>query len=270
MSYRDRGHYYVDGVLIDGMSKVQCRQQGGIPSVTTKIANWASPNLMFWKIEENLKAAYEILDVSIGMSFDDFKKAVADEYYRVHNEIKLGTAVHEILDKLIKNSVESRLFMSFYQDYADPSISELFESVQLAYDWFKSYVKQGISESIVYDKTSRIAGTCDVNGRIITPDNGEVVGGVDWKCSYVKKHPGWRKKDNVMKSLGFKKTDDYRMQLGAYGKVLEWEGAYIVKISTNPMVPGIQPMFFPKEELVKGYTAYAHVARAWDILNGYT
>ena len=66
---------------------------------------------------------------------------------------------------------------------------------------------------------------------------------------------------------GPKKEVNHRMQLGAYGRVEGWEHAWIVVISTNPDVQGIKPIWYDKAELVKGYKAYAHVSRAYDILN---
>jgi len=267
--YQDRGHYYLNGVLNSELTKAKCRDAGGIPSVTTKIDSWTDSGLMFWKIGENLEAAYAVLDKSIGLSLADFKELVAIEYYRTHNALRLGTFIHDILHQLISNGIENRLFMSFFKEYADPQIQELFESVQMAYEWYLEHFDQAQSEKILYEKDTGISGTCDLTGMLLSPDGTKIVGGADWKCTYVKKHPGYYKKDGKMKSLGIKKSNDNKMQLGAYGKVLGWEGAYIVKISTNPMVSGIQPQWYSKEELVKGYTAYAHVARAYDIFNGF-
>ncbi|RLC32367.1 MAG: hypothetical protein DRH37_00735 [Deltaproteobacteria bacterium] len=269
MSYQDRGHYYVNGVLTDHMTKAKCRDAGGIPSVTTKIDSWTDSGLVFWKIRENIDAAYRVIDSGIGVSAEDFRKLVADEFYRVHNELFLGSYIHDILDKLIKNGVENRLFMSFYKEYADRQITDLFESVQMAYEWYREHVDQAKTEQVLYDQELRISGTCDVNGMIISPDGTKVPGGVDWKCSYVKKHPGYKKADGTMKSFGFSKSVDYSMQLGAYGRVCGWKGAYIVKVSTNPLIPGVQALWYDQEELLKGYKIYGHVARAYDLINGY-
>lgn len=268
--FRDDGHYYINGILMEGMTKAQCRKEGGLPSVTTKIGSWNDDGLIFWKIDENIQAAYAVLGDAIGVSLEDFRAMVASEFYRTHNYIRLGTDIHAVLYNLVRNTVRQDKFMSWYKEYSPPSVADQFESVQMAYEWYKEHVKQGVSELVVYDKETGIAGTADINGLIVTPDGETIPGGVDWKCTYVKKHPGYRKADGAMKSFGIKKDIKNQMQAGAYGRVLGWKGAYIVKISTNTMVPGVQAQWYNQEDLIKGYKAYAYIARAYDIINGYT
>jgi hypothetical protein len=267
--FRDDGHYYLNGVLIDRMTKAQCRDQGGLPSVTTKTGSWNDEGLIFWKIDENIQAAYAVLDGAIGVSLDDFRKLVAEEFYRTHNYIRLGTAIHDVLNKLAKQGIRNDIFMSWYREHCPPETAEFFESVQMAWSWYQEHVEQGMTELILCDKETGIAGTCDVNGLIISPDGEHLPGGVDWKCTYVKKHPGYRKSDGVMKSFGIKKDIKNQMQAGAYGRVLGWKGAYIVKISTNTLVPGIQAQWYSHEDLIKGYKMYAYIARAYDLINGF-
>ena len=266
MMYKDNGHYYVDGALIDNLTVSKCRDLGGIPSVTTKLEYYSPPGLKFWAIEENLIAAYEILNGN-EMTIDEFIDRTREEFYRTHNHLVIGTLVHDILDKLIKNAVKMKEFNLFYRTYADTKIIELADSVYEAYQWFNDVSSGGVSEKIVYDKEKRIAGTADFSG-IIKFNGKRIRGGIDWKTKYVKRHPGFRK-DGRKKSLGIKKDVKHQMQLGAYGAVEVWEAAYIVNISTNPDVPGIMVHEYSANDLVKGYKMFTGIAKTFDIAHGY-
>jgi hypothetical protein len=267
MQYQDRGHYYVDEVLIDGLTMAKCREAGGIPSVTTKLANWSSPSLKFWAIEENLNAAYKVLN-GMEMDRETFDRLVKEEFYRVHNHLHIGTLVHDIMDKLIKNSVKLSEYSMFFREYADPKIIELLDSVESAYEWFLLVAKNGVSEKIIYDKDRLIAGTADFSG--FSMDDGKLKRtGIDWKTKYIKKHPGYSSVTKEMKSFKIRKEDSYKMQLGAYGAVERWEIAYNVFISSNPDVPGIQVQKFSTKDLVDGYQAFHHISKTYDILNGF-
>jgi hypothetical protein len=59
------------------------------------------------------------------------------------------------------------------------------------------------------------------------------------------------------------------MQLGAYGRVENWAKAFLVTISTNPLIPGIQVHEYSTDQLREGYAAFQHLSQAYDILNGF-
>jgi hypothetical protein len=266
--FQDRGHYYVEGILMEGMTMAQCREQGGLPSVTTILDHWQSPGLTFWKINENVEAAYRCIDSALRMdtSLDEWKKLVADEFYRVNNHLQVGTDVHDIMEKLIKNGVSLDQFSDFFHEYASFRIRNVPISIRQAYAWYLDNCKNAACEKIIYDKANRIAGTADVSGMVRDDKETLGVGGVDWKHRFIKQHPGY-KKDGTMKALRYSKDEKHMMQVGAYGKVEKWMHAWVVVISTNPDVQGIKPMFYGFEELKKGYMAYAHISRTYDILN---
>ncbi len=267
--FKDDGHYYLNEMLIEGMTKAQCRDQGGIPSVTTKIGSWNDNGIIFWKINENIEAAYAVLDRANDITLEDFKKIVADEFYRTHNYIRLGTRIHDVLGKAINQGIPNNGFVAFYKAHAHESVADLFESVQIAYEWYLETVSQCHAEVVLYDKEAGISGTCDIDGVITTPDGAIIPGGVDWKCSFIKRHPGFRKTDGRQKSFGKSKDIKHKMQLGPYGRVRGWRGAYLVYISTNPLVPGIQVQYYDEADLHEGFRAYAYIARAYDVINGF-
>lgn len=268
--WKDRGHYYLNRVLMEGMTMAQCRDAGGLPSVTTKISSWLDDGIVFWKIDENVEAAYNCIDraVSISASLDEFRKMVADEFYRVHTELIVGDMVHDIMDKLIKNAVKLEHFSQFFPEYAAPMIREIPLSIKAAYAWFLDNTDQAASEKLIYNEASGIAGTADVSGMVRDESGNLAVGGVDWKSKFIKKHPGF-KKDNTMRAFQVRKNPQHVMQLGAYGKEEGWNHGWVVIISTNPDVQGIKPMFYDQAALAKGYKIYAHTARAYDIQNGF-
>jgi hypothetical protein len=248
-----------------------CREQGGIPSVTTKIANWNDPGLMFWKIGENVEAAYNCIDAAISSkaTLEDFRRLTAEEFYRVHNEMRLGNLIHEILEQAITTAIPLQNFQQFFTGHADSQIQNLMFSCKAAYAWGLEVISQGSAEKIIYSKEYGISGTADVDGMIRTKAEDLLRGGIDWKTKYIKKHPGFGKEGQRLALKGPKKEDNHRMQLGAYGRVQEWEHGWICYVSTNPDVQGIKPIWYSKEELVKGYRAYAYISKAYDILNGY-
>lgn len=271
MHFRDRGHYYLNGILVDDLTMATCREQGGIPSVTTKIGSYMDPGLMFWKIGENIEAAFNSIDAAIACDADleQFRVLVADEYYRMHNEMRLGTKIHYIMDKALTEGILLQNFQQFFAGHADSEIKDLVFSCKAAFAWALDTISQGRFEHTIYSKEHGISGTCDGTGMVATPKGDHLIGGIDWKCKRIKIHPGF-KADGQMKAMkGPKKEDAHRMQLGAYGRVEGWEHAYICVISTNPDVQGIKPIWYDKAELVKGYRAYANIAAAYEILNGY-
>lgn len=268
--FQDRGHYYVEGVLMESMTMAQCRDQGGLPSVTTKLDTYNPSSLMFWKIDENIQAAYRCIDSALRMdtTLDEFRKLVADEFYRVNNQLIVGTAVHAIMEKLIKNGVTLKQFSDFFHEYADHLVRQIPISIRQAYAWYLDNCKNAACEKLIFDKKSGIAGTADVSGMVNDDGGVAAVGGVDWKSKFIKDHPGY-KKDGTMKALRYRKDPKHMMQLGAYGKVEGWKHGWVVVVSTNPEVQGIKPIYYGIEDLKKGYQAYAHISIAYDTINGF-
>ncbi len=270
--FKDRGHYYVNEELVDGMTMAQCRDAGGIPSVTTKIASWNDDGLIFWKIGENVEAAYNCIDAAVAASstLEEFRVLTAEEFYRVHNELRLGQKMHDAMFKVISTAIPMVSFQKFFTAHADPEVKALVFSAKAAYAWLLDLCAQGIAEKKLYSKEHGISGTADYSGMVNTKEGESLPGGVDWKCKYIKKHPGFSTKTGEMLTFrGPKKEDNHRMQLGAYGRVEEWQHGWICYISTNPDVQGIKPIWYDKAELIKGYRAYANISSAYDILNGF-
>jgi hypothetical protein len=270
MNFQDRGHYYLNGVLVPDMTMSKCRDEGGVASVTTKIANWNDQNLMFWHIEENVEAAYSVMGANLDthVTLEEYRKLVADEYYRTHNHLKIGTLVDQFITAAIDQTIALPLFYDFFMTTRAPEISSMYESIRSAYEWYLENVTQGKAQVKVYDKKNMIAGTADVSGMIKDQEGKTIPGGVDFKTKYIKTHPGY-KKDGGPKSIPVKRDIKHKLQLGAYGKALGWEGAYALTISTNPLVPGVIPHWYSLDELKEGYTIFAHIGRAYDLQNGF-
>lgn len=259
----------MDGILIDGMTQAQCRDAKGQPSVTTVLEYWSSPSLMFWKIGENVEASYEILDMVVQAqpSLEEYVRMVADQYYKTHRYLANGTMIHNVMDRAIKDAVLGQNYMEFYESYAEPAAMDFIYSCSQAYQWFEDKRIQVESEIAVYDEEKMVAGTADISGMIYDKDGREILGGADWKGKDTK-HPGL-KKDGTMRTIKAGRTDAHLMQLGAYGRVLGWQGAWLIYISTNPMVHAYKAIWYSKEDLDKGYVAYGYLRRAYKTLFGF-
>ena len=167
-NFRDRGHYYVNGILMEDMTMAKCRDAEGIPSVTTKIANWQDDGLVFWKIMENIDAAYNCIEPAMKnqVSIEDWRRLVADEFYRVHNEMRMGTLIHDVMNHMWLNTVPLPAFNQIFAGQAAPEIQDLVFSCKAAYAWLLDHRPQGFSEKILFSKEHGISGTADYSGMV--------------------------------------------------------------------------------------------------------
>lgn len=270
MNFEDKGHYYVDHQLIDGMTITECRKAGGIVSVTTKLDFFNPLSLVFWKINQNIESAYNCIQSASeqSVSMDEWKIMVRNEFYKNNNQLSVGSATHDFIASIIKNGIQPSIFSEFFDQYATKEIDHMKMAIKLAINWFNNTTKLGEVEKIVYDKELGVAGTVDYSGVIKDPNGNEVIGGIDWKTKSINKHPGY-KKNGETKAVPWYKDKRHQQQLGAYARIAKWQGAYIVYISTNYIIPVIKAIWYDKEDLIKGWKMYSAISNAFDYCNGF-
>ena len=279
MKFKDKGHYYLNGKLMEDFTLAKCREEGGIVSVTTILENYTPPGLVFWKIDENIECAYDMMPSAfrVQATLPEFRKMVADEFYRTHNHLVIGDVFHKAMAMAISQAVSLDMFNEFWRAHADTKVWDIVEAAKMAYEWLLEHTEGGKAEVEVYDKDRFLAGTADYSGRLMDDsgsylsESGEpAIRGLDWKTKFIKRHPGFSKKTGEILALPIKKDPKHPMQLGAYGRVLGWHGGWIINVSTNPDIPAIKPVYYDGAAIVQGYQAFGHLNRTFRIMNNFT
>ena len=250
----------------------EVRDEQLLVSVTTYLGMIDKPGIKFWKENGLITAAYDLVKEGLdyrSLTATDFIRAVNNEFNMNNNAAEIGTAVHAVLEALIREQPRGYAIKEFFLAYADDLAKPLYEVILKAYNWH-SNVCTGIGavEKTVVNIEDRYAGQLDFIGFLRGPNNdNESLGIIDWKTQGLK-HPGFSKRDpSKMLKVKINKYDTWPLQMGAYAKIEKARHGYIGVISSNPDFPYFEAIHYTGEQLVTGYKTFKKITELFQILN---
>ncbi len=262
------GHYYDhQGNARHDATKKQVRDENLLISVTTYLGLINAPGLNKWKETQLLNAAHSLLKEN-SLSFEDLKKSAYNQFEAENRAHIIGTSVHDILEKLIKENPHISAEKEFFFAYADNDAKPLYQATMMAFHWLQTITTQlGNAEETIINVNEHYAGQLDYFGDIKDPLNMPAPGIIDWKTQGLK-HPGFFKKDpSKLKQPSISKYDSWGMQMGAYARVKKAQHGYIGLISSNADFPFFKPIHYTGGELIHGYQNFIKIKDVYRYLN---